>query len=180
MITILRRDFEGGTSCCRTTRLAVFWRRLMAAARPAAVFGRRGVVILARYRPRQENPVGFVPVVVIDHIGDDDRDVVGTASAQRQFDEAVPRARRRRQSSVLRGWSLARIRQPVRAQRVAVAFARFAHDRSGFDFMSRECAHDRRGAGDDYCFFGSDATLVDGVCTVSSLVICASSPSRSM
>lgn len=102
-----------------------------------------GVFVLARYRARQ-NRLGLSAVVAIDHVGDDDGDVVGSAPAQRQFDETVSAlVDVGNLERFVDGLLADRIRQPVRAQQIAVALARFAHDEGGFDFVPRQRAHDQ-------------------------------------
>ena len=82
--------------------------------------GRGGLVVVTGYRTREDRL--RLPVVVVDDVGDDHRDVVGSAAAQREFDEPVGTFGHIRDLQGVEDRLVAdRIGQPVGAQQVAVA-----------------------------------------------------------
>ena len=92
-----RFRFCGNSVSRRPTRFG-----LKADARPAEVFGGASWSSSTGDGARQDR-LGLA-VVVVDDVGDHDGDVVGTAAAQRQFDEAVGTFGDVGDLAVLRGW----------------------------------------------------------------------------
>ena len=141
--------------------MAVFGRRLMADARPAEVFGGRGAVVVVAGHRTGEDRLGL-PVVEVDDVGNHHGDVVGSAAAQREFDETVGTFvdvldLQRFEDRLLAD----RIGQTVGAQQVAVAGPRLAHDQGRLDLVPGQRPHDQRALRMAVRLFGGDAPLVD-------------------
>ncbi|SRX79242.1 hypothetical protein MPP7335_00977 [Mycolicibacterium parafortuitum] len=122
---------------------------------------RRGrLVVVAGHRARQDR-LGLA-VVVVDDVGHHHGDVVGTAAAQGQFDEAVGALGDIGDLQRLGDGVLAdRVGEPVRAQQVAVAGAGLPHDQRRLDLVAGQRAHDQRPLRMAVGLLGGDPALVD-------------------
>ncbi|GAA3158453.1 hypothetical protein GCM10020255_040290 [Rhodococcus baikonurensis] len=136
------RFFFGSGSGWETTRLGVARGGRMAAARPAAVLG-EGVLFLFRRRGARNDGMRLA-VVEVDDIGDDDGDVVGTAAAQRQFDETVGALLLRALAHrVLDGLVADHVGEAVGAEQVTIPGASFAHGERRLDLVTGQRPHDQ-------------------------------------
>ena len=101
-------------------------------------------------------------VVEVDDIGDDDGDVVGTAAAQRQFDETVGALLLRALAHrVLDGLVADHVGEAVGAEQVTIAGAGFAHGERRLDLVAGQRPHDQGSLRVRVCLFGGDPALVD-------------------
>ena len=121
---------------------------------------RGGLVVVTGYRTREYRL--RLPVVVVDDVGDDHRDVVRSAAAKREFDESVGAFGHIRDLQGVEDRLVThRIGQPVGAQQVAVARPGFPHDQRRFDLVSGERPHDQRALRVAVRLLCGDPALVD-------------------
>ena len=117
-------------------------------------------VAVAGNRPGQ-NGLGLAELIVND-IGDDDGDVVGAATAQRQFDEAISAFGDVGDLQGLGdGFVADRVGQSVRAQQVAITDTRLPHRQGGLHLVTSQRAHDQRALRVAVRLLRGDAALVD-------------------
>ena len=123
--------------------------------------GQRGqLVVFTGYRAG-ENRLSLA-VVVVDDVGDHDRHVVGTAAAERQFDEAVGAFGHIGDlQGLVDGFVADRVGQPVRAEQVTVPGAGFSHGQEGLDLVTGQCPHDQRALGVAVRLLRGDPAFVD-------------------
>ena len=122
---------------------------------------RRGVLFVVGGGGARDDGVAL-PVVEVDDVRHDDRDVVRAAAAQGEFDEPVGAlVLRALAHRVLDGLVADHVGQSVGAQQVAVAGARLADGQRRLDLVAGERAHDQRPLRVGVRLLGGDPALVD-------------------